>query len=75
MQFENTFEVDAPIDRVYETMLDGYELQELREVTGVHIEHLLIVDSHLTWWVMGRSYLCRIIDMLNMHLVDEVRHI
>src|SRR3954466_9048486 len=22
MQFENTFEVDAPIDRVYETMLD-----------------------------------------------------
>lgn len=31
-----------------------------------------MVDSHYTWWECGRSYLCRIIDMLNMGLVDEV---
>ena len=32
----------------------------------------MIVVSHFTWWVSGRSYLCRIIDMLNMGYVDEV---
>jgi hypothetical protein len=38
----------------------------------VHIQHLLMVDAHYTWWVKGRSYLCRIIDMLHMGYVDEV---
>jgi hypothetical protein len=31
-----------------------------------------MVDAHYTWWVKGRSYLCRIIDMLHMGYVDEV---
>lgn len=31
-----------------------------------------MVDAHSTWWVKGRSYLCRIIDMLHMGCVDEV---
>ncbi len=30
------------------------------------------VHSHFTWWKCGRSYLCRIIDMLHMGYVDEV---
>jgi hypothetical protein len=38
----------------------------------IHIQHLLMVDAHYTWWVKGRSYLCRIIDMLHMGYVDEV---
>ncbi|MGH9565995.1 MAG: DUF7687 domain-containing protein [Candidatus Angelobacter sp.] len=25
-----------------------------------------MVDSAFTWWVKGRSYLCRIVDMLHM---------
>jgi hypothetical protein len=25
-----------------------------------------------SWWIKGRSYLCRIIDMLHMGYVDEV---
>lgn len=58
-------------DAVYETLLDGFELQELRENQGVHIGHYLIVDGRYTWWNCGRSYLCRIIDMLHMGLVDE----
>jgi hypothetical protein len=59
-------------DGVYETLLDGMELEELREHEGVHVEHLLIIDSRRTWWEMGRSYLCRIVDMLHMGYVDEV---
>lgn len=31
-----------------------------------------MVDAHYTWWVCGRSYLCRIVDMLNMGYVHEV---
>lgn len=58
-------------DGVYETLLDGFELQELRENEGVHIGHYLIVDDRLTWWDCGRSYLCRIIDMLHMGVLDE----
>lgn len=57
---------------VYETLLDGYEIQAMELVDKVHIHHYLIVDSHFTWWKMGRSYLTRMVDMLNMGLVDEV---
>jgi hypothetical protein len=59
-------------DGVYETLLDGMELEELSEHEGVDVEHLLMVDAHFTWWDCGRSYLCRIIDMLHMGYVDEV---
>jgi hypothetical protein len=59
-------------DGVYETLLDGMELQELARDEGVHVDHLLIVDAHYTWWECGKSYLCRILDMLHMGYVDEV---
>ncbi len=59
-------------DGVYETLLDGLEIEELREHEGIDIQHLLIVDAYKTWWEDGRSYLCRIVDMLNMGYVDEV---
>lgn len=59
-------------DGVYETLLDGLELEELRESTKIDIKHYLILDAHYTWWIKGRSYLCRIIDMLHMGYVDEV---
>lgn len=29
------------------------------------------MDDHYTWWTLGRSYLCRIIDMLHMGMIDE----
>ena len=48
------------------------ELEELRVNEGVNVLHYLIVDDHFTWWECGRSYLCRIIDMLHMGYVDEV---
>jgi len=59
-------------DGVYETLLDGMELQELREQADVDVKHYLMVDAHYTWWDCGRSYLCRIVDMLHMGYVDEV---
>ena len=59
-------------DGVYESLLDGMELEELRTSENIHVKHYLIVDSHFTWWECGRSYLCRIIDMLHMGYVDEV---
>ena len=36
------------------------------------MKHVLMVDAHYTWWVCGKSYLCRIIDMLHMGYIDEV---
>ena len=50
-------------DGVYETMLDGEEFAELRDLEGRDIKHYLIVDDYRTWWQQGKSYLCRIIDM------------
>ena len=59
-------------DGVYESLLDGMELDELRVSEGVDIKHYLMIDAHYTWWSCGRSYLCRIVDMLHMGYVDEV---
>jgi hypothetical protein len=59
-------------DGVYETLLDGMELEELHRNENYHVLHYLMVDAHYTWWECGRSYLCRIIDMLNMGYVNEV---
>jgi len=59
-------------DGVYETLLDGLELEELREHEKIEVKHYLMIDDYNTWWNMGRSYLCRIVDMLHMGYVDEV---
>ena len=59
-------------DGVYETQLDGWELWEAKVNTGIEVKHYLFVDDHFTWWGMGRSYLCRLIDTIHMGLVTEV---
>lgn len=59
-------------DGVYETLLDGMELEELRHSENVDVLHYLMLDARYTWWDCGRSYLCRIVDMLHMGYVDEV---
>ena len=45
---------------------------ELRKAEGIQIDHYLFVDSHFSWWGQGKSYLCRLIDLLHMGLLDEV---
>lgn len=59
-------------DGVYETQLDGYELKDIFRRSGKPITHVFFLDAYKTWWVDGKSYLCRIIDILNSGLVDEV---
>ena len=59
-------------DGVYESLLDGMELEELRREERIDVKHYLMVDAHYTWWVCGRSCLCRLVDMLHMGFVDEV---
>jgi hypothetical protein len=59
-------------DGVYETLLDGMELSELLEHEGEKVYHYLMIDDYFTWWDCGRSYLCRIIDMLHMGYADEI---
>lgn len=59
-------------DGVYETLLDGMELEELESAAQRKIQHVLFIDDYYTWWECGRSYLCRMIDMLHMGYVDEV---
>ena len=58
-------------DGIYETLLDGMELEDLKEKENIDVKHYLMVDSHYTWWECGRSYLCRIVDMLHMGYIDE----
>ena len=58
-------------DGVYETQLDGLELSEIRKTLDRPIQHYLMIDSKFTWWKLGRSYLCRIFDMMHMGLLTE----
>ncbi len=59
-------------DGVYETQLDGYEFRDISYRSRKPIAHVFFLDAYKTWWVDGKSYLCRIIDILNSNLVDEV---
>jgi hypothetical protein len=31
-----------------------------------------MVDAYGTWWTQGKSYLCRMVDMLHMGYVTEI---
>jgi hypothetical protein len=59
-------------DAIYETLLDGLELEFLEESPHGKIFHYLIIDAADTWWGQGNPYLCRLIDMLHMGYIDEV---
>ena len=59
-------------DGVYETLLDGMEIQELSENEGIELKHYLMADAYFTWWNCGKAYLCRMFDMLHMGYVDEI---
>lgn len=59
-------------DGVYETQLDGFEFNEIFKRMGKKVYHVLFIDSYHTWWDLGKSYLCRVVDALNSGIVDEV---
>ncbi len=57
---------------VFETLLDGMEIDELRRNEGVRVRHYFMVDGYETWWKQGKPHLCRLCDALHMGYVDEV---
>lgn len=59
-------------DGVYETLLDGYEIKGVHTRLGRNIQHFLFIDDRYTWWDCGKSYLCRMVDMLHTAHVDEI---
>lgn len=59
-------------DAVYEAELDGYEFNSIYDRTGQKVHHVMFIDSHYTFWELGKSYLCRFVDILNMGLLDEL---
>jgi hypothetical protein len=59
-------------DGVYETMLDGLERHELQQNHGIQIHHTLFIDARYTWWDKGKSYLCRLVDLLHMGYLSEL---
>lgn len=59
-------------DGVYETLMDGMEIEEMKLIEGIDVRHYFIADAYLAWWKHGKSYLCRLFDMLHMGYVDEI---
>lgn len=59
-------------DGVYETQLDGFENKSIFSESQRKVHHIYFIDDYNTWWNDGKSYLCRIFDMMNSGLVDEV---
>ncbi|NOX73315.1 MAG: hypothetical protein GXP03_06755 [Alphaproteobacteria bacterium] len=60
------------MQRSFETLLDGMEIEELRKNEGIDVKHYLMADAHYTWWKSGKPYLCRMFDMLHMGYADEI---
>ncbi|MDE0518996.1 MAG: hypothetical protein OXH36_05535, partial [Bdellovibrionales bacterium] len=48
-----------------------FELEVVMNSKKIKIFHYLFVDDYFTWWIKGKSFLCRIIDMLHMGKIDE----
>jgi hypothetical protein len=47
-------------------------LEEFSSEVGAPTRHYLFIDAYYTWWVDGKSYLNRMVDMLHMGFVDEI---
>ena len=60
-----------PLPTVNATILEIQVAKEIAEEQGIR-HHVLFIDSYHTWWKQGKSYLCRLVDALNIGLVDEV---
>jgi hypothetical protein len=58
-------------DAIYESLLDGFELVLARQESGLDALNYLFLDSR-AWWTQGKSYLCRVVDSLNMGYTSEV---
>ncbi|MDO4412134.1 hypothetical protein [Cutibacterium sp.] len=59
-------------DAVYIADLDGYERADAEGQTGMPIQLTLFIDAYSTWMEQGKSYLCRIVDLLQRGAIDNL---
>lgn len=59
-------------DAVYIASLDGYERDEIFNNTARRIYTTLFLDAYSAWLKQGKSYLCRIVDLLYRGLIDDL---
>lgn len=59
-------------DAIYISDLDNYERRAIKTETGRDIELALFVDAYGAWMEQGKSYLCRMVDLLQRGAVDEI---
>lgn len=59
-------------DAVYIADLDGYERADAEDQTGMPIQLTLFIDAYSTWMEQGKSYLCRIVDLLQRGAIDNL---
>ena len=59
-------------DAVYIASLDGYERDEIFNNTARRIYTTLFLDAYSVWLKQGKSYLCRIVDLLHRGLIDDL---
>ncbi|VEI13886.1 DUF7687 domain-containing protein [Trueperella bialowiezensis] len=59
-------------DAIYIADLDGFERQVVERETGTQLSLTLFVDAYSTWMDQGKSYLCRIIDLLHRGAISNL---
>jgi len=58
-------------DAIYLERLDGYEIEAAYEASGWRVLSYVLIDGKIQW-SKGKSFICRLVDLLNMGVLDEV---
>jgi hypothetical protein len=58
-------------DAVYECALVGRELRDLEKRSGIHIEHVVLLDGK-EQWACRRSDLLRFCDLFYQGIIDQL---
>lgn len=59
-------------DAIYIADLDGFERKSIEQETGEKLSLTLFIDAYSTWMVQGKSYLCRIVDLLHRGAISDL---
>ena len=59
-------------DAIYIADFDGFERRLIEDETGSKVSLTLFVDAYSTWMDKGKSYLCRIVDLLQRGSITDL---
>lgn len=59
-------------DAIYIADLDGFERAVIERETNSKLALTLFVDTYSTWMEQGKSYLCRIVDLLQRGAITDL---